>query len=106
MALARARGARVAYSDPFVPKLLAKQWAGEEDLESQPLTAATLGSYDCVAILTDHSSLDYAAITSASQVVVDTRNAIKGRYPHVLRLGSPHTSAEKVEPPAPLLVSA
>ena len=42
------------------------------------MTAATLGSYDCVAILTDHSSLDYAAIASASQVVVDTRNAIKG----------------------------
>ena len=44
MALARARGATVAYADPFVPKLLAKQWVGGEDLDSQPVTAATLGS--------------------------------------------------------------
>ena len=31
---------------------------------------------DCVVIITDHSSYDYAAILEASKLIVDTRNAL------------------------------
>ena len=105
MALARSRGATVAYSDPFVPKLRAAQWPGGEELASRPLTPETLAAFDCVAILTDHSSLDYDAIVAAAPAVVDTRNAIKGQYAHVLKLGAPHLSGGVAEPEEPVLAS-
>jgi len=34
-----------------------------------------LASYDCVLIVTDHSSYDYKKIVREAQLVVDTRNA-------------------------------
>jgi UDP-N-acetyl-D-glucosamine dehydrogenase len=33
------------------------------------------GSYDCVVVVTDHSSLDYAALVDEASLVVDLRNA-------------------------------
>jgi hypothetical protein len=42
-----------------------------------------------VAILTDHSAIDYDALVAQASIVIDTRNAIKGTYPHVFRLGAP-----------------
>ena len=99
MAVARARGARIAYSDPFVPAISARQWAGGEALTSQPLTAEALASFDCVAILTDHSTFDYEGIVGGAHTIVDTRNAIKSRHSHVLRLGSPHAAQRIGEQP-------
>jgi len=37
-----------------------------------------LGQYDCVLIVTDHSSYNYAEIVAEANLVVDTRNATKG----------------------------
>jgi UDP-N-acetyl-D-glucosamine dehydrogenase len=37
-----------------------------------------LGQYDCVMIVTDHSSYNYAEIVAEAKLVVDTRNATKG----------------------------
>ena len=105
MAVARARGARIAYSDPFVPRIFARQWAAGEDLTSQPLTPDALKSFDCVAILTDHSSFDYAGIIAAAHTIVDTRNAIKTRHPHVLKLGSPHKAHQAGDARDPRLVA-
>jgi UDP-N-acetyl-D-glucosamine dehydrogenase len=34
--------------------------------------------YDCVAIVTDHSSFDYADVIRRGNVIVDFRNATKG----------------------------
>src|SRR3954467_14781209 len=63
--LLRNAGSDVAYHDPFVPSL-------RSGLESQPLEPA---EYDCVAIVTSHSSIDYADLVERAQVVVDFRNA-------------------------------
>ncbi len=68
------KGARVAYADPFVPQLT---------LESLKLTAVepsaeTLAAVDCVLILTNHTSFEYAAVARKASLVVDTRNAMKG----------------------------
>jgi UDP-N-acetyl-D-glucosamine dehydrogenase len=82
-------GARVRYADPYVATLPAREWAGGEALTAVPLTAATLRDADCVVIVTDHTAFDYAAILEHADLVVDTRNAIKTKAPHVFRLGAP-----------------
>jgi UDP-N-acetyl-D-glucosamine dehydrogenase len=60
-------GATVSYHDPFVPEF--------DGRSSVPLEPA---SYDCVAIVTNHSGIDYAELVRESNVVVDFRNATKG----------------------------
>jgi len=70
--LLRNAGANVAYHDPHVPSV------PELALESVPLNPA---QYDCVTIVTDHSSIDYSALVDKAELVVDLRNATgdKGR---------------------------
>jgi len=36
-----------------------------------------LQSYDCVIIATDHSSYDWKEIQKKSNLIIDTRNALK-----------------------------
>jgi UDP-N-acetyl-D-mannosaminuronate dehydrogenase len=43
-------------------------------------------------IITDHRTFDYSALVDEADVIVDTRNAIKERHPHVFRLGAPHAT--------------
>jgi UDP-N-acetyl-D-glucosamine dehydrogenase len=69
------RGARVDYSDPFVPTL---ELAGRR-LKSVPLTTASLRRFDCVVIATAHKSFPYGAVVRYAKGIVDTRNALKGR---------------------------
>jgi UDP-N-acetyl-D-glucosamine dehydrogenase len=89
MALLHARGARVAYTDPHVPRLEARAWAGGVDLESVALTPAGLRGVDCVVIVTDHTTFDYEALLAHADLIVDSRNAIKRPADHVFRLGAP-----------------
>jgi UDP-N-acetyl-D-glucosamine dehydrogenase len=72
MLLLQRRGARVSYSDPHVPRVALDGLA----LQSAPEEAA--GDADCVVIVTDHSSFDYAALVERAPLIVDTRNALKG----------------------------
>jgi UDP-N-acetyl-D-glucosamine dehydrogenase len=65
--LLRNAGADVAYHDPFVAEF--------DGLTSVPLEPE---SYDCVAIVTAHSSIDYADVVRRGKVIVDFRNATKG----------------------------
>ncbi|MFL5924482.1 MAG: nucleotide sugar dehydrogenase [Gaiellaceae bacterium] len=64
--LLQTAGANVAYHDPHVPEL------PKHELTSQPLEA---GGYDCVAIVTAHSSIDYQQLVEDARLVVDFRNA-------------------------------
>jgi UDP-N-acetyl-D-glucosamine dehydrogenase len=95
--LLQQRGAIVSYSDPYVPKLDPAH--GGLDLQSVgTLDSRTLESFDCVAILTDHTAFDYPSIVKHSDLVVDTRNAVKQRAANVFRLGAPaHTETPEVE---------
>ena len=90
MHLLRDLGAEVVYTDPWVPALPADAWPGGTAERSVPLDAATLGSVDCVVILTDHRTFDYEMIVKSSRLVIDTRNATRSQAPHVFRLGAPH----------------
>jgi UDP-N-acetyl-D-glucosamine dehydrogenase len=65
--LLRTAGAKVAYHDPHVPDF--------EGMHSSPLQPE---EYDCIAIVTAHSAVDYADVVRRAQVVVDFRNATKG----------------------------
>ena len=63
----------VHYHDPHVPILA---FDGIK-LQSSPLTDASTAQYDCVVLLTDHSSFDIKNIVKHSQLFVDTRNAAR-----------------------------
>ena len=69
------RGARIQYSDPFVPTLA----FGGQRLKSVSLTPARLRGFDCVVIATAHTGFPYRAIVRHAKGVVDTRNALRGR---------------------------
>ena len=73
IALLRDKGAVVRYHDPHVPRID----HGEVALRSEPSLDAALGAADCVLIVTDHSSYDWAAVAARSRRVVDTRNALR-----------------------------
>jgi len=81
MLLLQRLGARLSYSDPYVPRL---QLDGI-DLAAQPESVA--GEADCAVIITDHTAFDYARIAAAARLIVDTRNALKGvNSSHIVRL--------------------
>jgi UDP-N-acetyl-D-glucosamine dehydrogenase len=65
--LLRNAGADVAYHDPHV-----------EAFDGMRSAALEPEEYDCVAIVTAHSAIDYADLVERSHVVVDFRNATKG----------------------------
>jgi UDP-N-acetyl-D-glucosamine dehydrogenase len=99
MGLLHRKGARLCYTDPHVPTLAGRSWLGGYDLESTPISAKALADVDCVAILTEHSGLDYGTLVAAAPLIVDTRNAIKQPHPHVFKLGAPQPmSAETWQP--------
>lgn len=83
ISLLKRRGVQIAYHDPHVHRL---QINGEE-LKSEDLIEETLERQDCVVIVTNHSNLNYKKLVKASQLIMDTRNALKGfNEPHIVRL--------------------
>jgi UDP-N-acetyl-D-glucosamine dehydrogenase len=74
--LLKARGARIFYNDPFIPKI-PKVRKHDLKLQSSPLTPGFLRRMDAVVISTDHSAYDYAGIVKHSSLVIDTRNACR-----------------------------
>ena len=76
------RGARITYSDPYVPII---RLDGHELGSSDSLTMSARA--DCVLVATDHAAFDYAAIVERAALIVDTRNALKSHpSPKVVRL--------------------
>jgi UDP-N-acetyl-D-glucosamine dehydrogenase len=65
--LLRNAGAEVAYHDPHVAEF--------DGMTSAPLSPE---DYDCVAIVTAHSAVDYGDVVRRAPVVVDFRNATAG----------------------------
>jgi UDP-N-acetyl-D-glucosamine dehydrogenase len=73
--LLQKQGASVKYHDPYFPRIGRGR---HYDLEMDCASLDSLGDYDCVAIVTDHSDYDYQTIVREAQLVVDTRNATHG----------------------------
>jgi UDP-N-acetyl-D-glucosamine dehydrogenase len=70
------RGARLSYSDPFVPRLRADGFL-PSDMEAIDAEKGA-SEADCVVIVTDHNQFDYPRIVERAKLIVDTRNALKG----------------------------
>jgi len=70
MLLLKRRGARLTYSDPYVPSL---ELDGERLVSQDPNAEA-----DCTVIVTNHSAFPYDRIAEQARLIVDTRNALKG----------------------------
>ncbi len=81
--LLQKEGAEVSYNDPFFP-FVGKGRKYSLQMRSTPLDK--IGEFDCVVVVTDHSSYDYQRIVNQAQIVVDTRNATKGIFsPKIIR---------------------
>jgi UDP-N-acetyl-D-glucosamine dehydrogenase len=73
--LLRQRGTNVFYNDPY----FAEVGRGRHyNLNMKCASLDDLAKYDCVLIVTDHSSYNYPQIARDALLVVDTRNAMKG----------------------------
>jgi UDP-N-acetyl-D-glucosamine dehydrogenase len=70
--LLEGQGARVSYSDPYVPVLA----EDGHEFRSVALDSKTVAAADCVMIVTDHTAVDYRMIKRHAKLVVDTRNAM------------------------------
>ncbi len=74
MELLAADGAEIVTVDPHITHF--EDHHGQS-YRTTPLSDELLEQADCVAIITDHSSFDYARIVGRAQAVVDTRNATR-----------------------------
>ncbi|MBN1536624.1 MAG: nucleotide sugar dehydrogenase [Anaerolineales bacterium] len=72
MGLMEKKGAKVSYHDPYIPHV------AHDGAERHSVTELipAVSQADCVVIITNHSSFDYAEIVEAAKLVVDTRNAL------------------------------
>jgi UDP-N-acetyl-D-glucosamine dehydrogenase len=98
------RGARVDYSDPYVPRFRIGRdvfHRQERWLESIDLTDELLAGADCVLIIAGHRIVDYARVVQKARLVIDTANATAGLIgpvptgdrAHIVRVGAPQPSA-------------
>jgi UDP-N-acetyl-D-glucosamine dehydrogenase len=77
------RGATVSYSDPHVPVVDDHGFLRQ----AVPEAAALEAGVDCAVIITSHRAFDYDQLVSRAPLIVDTRNALKGRPgAHIFRL--------------------
>ena len=77
------RGAVVSYTDPHVPVVddhgVSLTGLGEAE--------ALAAGIDCAVIVTNHRAFDYDGLVRTAPLIVDTRNALKGRTgAHIFRL--------------------
>ena len=76
------KGAKVTYSDPYVPSFEHMQLK----MKSVRLAPAMLKQADCVVLITDHDCFDDEMIVKHVRLIVDTRNAVKVRSSKVVKL--------------------
>ena len=78
MQLFAEKGAEIAYNDPHVPHLPRTRRYDFSHLRSEPLDEQCLSRFDCVVLVTDHSTYELAKIVRHAKLLIDTRNATHG----------------------------
>jgi UDP-N-acetyl-D-glucosamine dehydrogenase len=69
----RKLGAEVSYLDRHVPEV------DEHGMRMKSVSSrSNFGDYDAVVIVTDHSDVDYARMRQEAQIIVDTRDVLRG----------------------------
>jgi UDP-N-acetyl-D-glucosamine dehydrogenase len=72
-------GADVAYHDPYIPEIgPTREHARWQGLASVPWSRADVAACDAVVIATNHRVLDLAALADWAELVIDTRDAMRG----------------------------
>ena len=84
MRLLKKKGAKIDYSDPFVP-IFPKMRRYNFKLSSINLTAKSISSYDLLLIAADHSKFDYSLIQKKAKLIVDTRGVYKKVFKNVIK---------------------
>ena len=76
--LFQAKGAKVDYHDPYIPKLPPTRKYNFDlvSIDASSLVSR-LPSYDLILLSTDHDSLDYDLIAKHSKLIIDTRNVFE-----------------------------
>jgi UDP-N-acetyl-D-glucosamine dehydrogenase len=74
MKLLDERGGEIFYHDPYVSRIA---FNGKE-LCSLPLDLESVGSFDIVVIVTDHSDFSAGELVKHSRLVIDSRNMTRG----------------------------
>lgn len=70
------KGAKVEYSDPYIPKLpKTRQYSFRK--KSIELTEENIKSYDCVVVVTDHDKFNKELILKNAKLIIDTRNMFR-----------------------------
>jgi UDP-N-acetyl-D-glucosamine dehydrogenase len=79
MEMLKARGATVAYYDPYVPTIRPTRehahWAGTRSVD---WNRETIAKYDLAVVATNHASVNYQELAEWTPAIVDTRNAMHG----------------------------
>ncbi len=83
MELLRAQGAKLSYSDPYVPHFPRLKEHSFE-LSSMSFSSDNLKEFDCVVIATDHDDFDYESIQKHSALVIDTRGRYRNAHQNVV----------------------
>ena len=77
------RNAHIDYADPYIPTVTLPGTT----LTAVPLDDDHVKDADCVVIVTDHSTYDYAYLARTAALIIDTRNATSGiAESHIRRL--------------------
>ena len=75
----KAKGCQVAFYDPYIPVIRPSRehghWAGTKCVSWD---RQTVSEFDAVLIATAHQNVDYQQLGQWAQLIVDTRNAMKG----------------------------
>lgn len=79
-----AKGASVAYSDPFVPAF-PRMREHYFDLCSVHLVEEEIAKYDCVVIVTDHDAFDFNFIKQHARLIIDTRGVYRETAAHIVK---------------------
>ena len=78
-------GAAVDFFDPYVADIVIDN---KTKVGLTELTAENLQTYDAVAILTDHSNVDYELVKKQAALIIDTRNVYPLNHDEkIIRLG-------------------
>ncbi len=72
-------GAEVAYHDPYIPEIgPTREHSRWQGFASVPWSRAEIASRDAVVIATNHRVLDLATLGDWADLVIDTRDAMRG----------------------------
>ena len=84
MELLSQKGAKIEYSDPFIPVFPAirKYYF---DLSSVKLTSNNIAKYDLLLLVTNHDNFDYSLIQKHAKIIIDTRGAYSKYYKNVIK---------------------